>query len=102
LRYALPESFRDAAWHKWPPDLLAQIRLSVLLGYGFVLSLLITGGLSSFVAFVIGWHARKRIAASGGRLVGRRLAWWCIIVGGLGATLAPLGILRVILKAGGP
>ena len=98
MRYSVPHSFRDAEWRAWPPALHAQIKLSVLLGYGFVLSLLTIGGLAPLVAFVIGWHARKRIKASGGRLVGLRLAWWCLIVGGAGAVLWPLFVAFTLVR----
>ena len=59
LRYSIPHSFRDVEPSALTPELLAQIRLSVLLGYGFALSLLGTGGLGSLAAFVIGLVARR-------------------------------------------
>ena len=80
------------------PELRAQIKLSLLLGYGFAFSLLGTGGLSALVAFVIGLHARQRIKRSGGQLVGLKLAWWCIIVGGLSALLLPLSIIYTLVQ----
>lgn len=89
MRYAVPESFRDAGRAALAPELVEQIKLSVLLGHGFVLSLLGTGGLASLAAFLIGWEARRRIKRSGRRLVGMRLAWWCIVIGGLGALVQP-------------
>ena len=90
LRYSVPHSFRDAELKSLPPELLAQIKLSVLLGYGFAFSLLGIGGLAPLVAFVIGWHARRRIKQSPDKLVGAKLAWWCIVVGGLGMLIHPL------------
>ncbi len=89
-RYRVPESFRDADRARLSPELLAQIRLSVLLGYGFALSLRGIGGLASLAAFLIGCAALRRIRRSGGRLVGVRLAWWCVIFGGLLAVVLPL------------
>lgn len=89
MRYAVPESFRDAGRAAFSPELVEQIKLSVLLGYGFALSLLGTGGLASLAAFLIGWEARRRIRRSGRRLVGLRLAWWCIVCGALGALVLP-------------
>jgi ABC-type branched-subunit amino acid transport system permease subunit len=87
LRYSIPHSFRDVEPSALTPELLAQIRLSVLLGYGFALSLLGAGGLASLAAFVIGLVARERIKKSRGRLVGLKTAWWCIVVGGLSAAV---------------
>jgi hypothetical protein len=94
LRYSFPQSFRDADVVALPPELVAQVKLSTLLGYGFALSALGVGGLGSLAAFAIGWEARRRIKRSGGRLVGLRLAWWCILTGGLGAVVLPVMILR--------
>lgn len=94
MRYRVPESFRDAERVLMSPELLAQIKVSVLLGYGFALSLQPLGGLGSLAALLIGLEARRRIRRSGGRLGGIRLAWWCIVVGGLWAAFAPLFIAR--------
>lgn len=99
MRYSIPHSFRDAEPGTLTPELLAQIRLSVLLGYGFALSLLGAGGLASLAAFVVGLAARERIRRSDGRLVGRGLAWWCIVAGGLGAALR-LSLLAWKMTAG--
>jgi hypothetical protein len=92
LRYAVPESFRDARGAALSPELVEQIKLCVLLGYGFAFSLLGTGGLASLAALLIGWEARRRIKRSGRRLVGVRLAWWCIVFGGLGALVLPAAL----------
>ena len=72
------------------PELLAQIKLSVLLGYGFAFSLLGIGGLAPLIAFIIGWQARRRIKESHGKLSGAKLAWWCSVVGGWGMIILPL------------
>jgi len=98
LRYRVPESFRDADATALPPELLSQIKVSVLLGYGFVLSLRPLGGLGALAALLIGWEARRRIRRSGGRLAGIKLAWWCIIFGGFWAVVAPLFIASQILR----
>jgi len=98
LRYIVPESFRDADVRALPPDLLSQIKVSVLLGYGFVLSLTTMGGLGPLAAFIIGCEARRRIRQSGGRLAGIKLAWWCIIFGGFWAVVAPLFIAAKFLR----
>jgi hypothetical protein len=86
LRYIVPGSFRDLSPEALTPELLAQIKLSVLLGYGFAFSIQGTVGLGSLAAFVIGLVARRRIKSSGGRLAGIGVAWWCIVVGACGAV----------------
>ncbi|HYN85429.1 MAG TPA: hypothetical protein VER32_09260 [Pyrinomonadaceae bacterium] len=82
MRYSVPEGFRDADPNIFTPELRAQVRLGVLLGCGFAFTLFGVGGLGSLAAFVIGLVARERIRRSGGRLSGKRMAWWCIFVGG--------------------
>ncbi|MDT7604015.1 MAG: hypothetical protein QOF61_2012 [Acidobacteriota bacterium] len=96
MRYKVPHSFRDADVSALAPALVEQIKVSVLLGYGFALSLVSLGGVGALVAFVIGWRARSRIKRSRGQLVGLRLAWWCIIVGGLETITTPLAIISEI------
>ena len=90
MRYKFPHSFRDADTSAFAPALVEQIRLSLLLGYGFAFSLFPLGGVGSLAAFIIGWRALRRINSSGGRLAGLILAWWCVIVGGLLAVVTPL------------
>jgi len=80
------------------PELLTQIKLSVLLGYGFAFSLLGIGGLASLIAFIIGWEVRRRIKQSHDKLVGAKLAWWCIVVGGLGMVTWPLAFIATTLR----
>ena len=98
MRYRVPRSFRDADRALLSPELLAQIKVAALLGYGFVLSPRGIGGIASLAAFVIGLEARRRIKRSGGRLVGIRLAWWCIIFGGFWAVVLPLLIASHLLR----
>lgn len=98
MRYRVPESFGDADRARLSPELVAQVKLSVLLGYGFVLSLRGMGGLASLAALLIGLEARRRIRRSGGRLGGIRLAWWCIIFGALLAVVLPLLIASQLLR----
>jgi hypothetical protein len=97
MRYSIPVSLRDIEPKNLSPELLAQIRLSVLLGYGFAFSLLAVGGLAPLVAFIIGWQARRRIKQSHGKLVGMKLAWWCIVFGIAGATIWPLALAATML-----
>jgi hypothetical protein len=96
VRYKVPHSFRDADVSALSPALVEQIKLSVWLCHGFAFSLISLGGLGSLVAFVIGWYARRRIRGSNHRLVGLRLAWWCIIVGAAQTIAVPLGIAREV------
>lgn len=96
MRYKFPYSFRDADTSALAPALVGQIKLSLLLGYGFALSMVSLGGVGALVAFIIGWRALKVIKGSGGQLAGRWMAWWCVIVGGLEAVVSPLAIAAEI------
>ena len=78
------------------PKLALQVRVSRLLGCGFAFSLVVAGGFGSLVALVIGLRARGIIKRSGGELSGMWMAWWCIVVGGLGAVMLPLLMWRFI------
>ncbi|HEX8352484.1 MAG TPA: hypothetical protein VF611_06290 [Pyrinomonadaceae bacterium] len=78
------------------PKLALQVRVSKMLGCGFAFSLVVSGGVGSLAALVIGLRARGIIRKSGGELSGMRVAWWCIIVGGLGAAMLPLLAWRFI------
>jgi hypothetical protein len=78
------------------PKLALQVRVSKLLGCGFAFSLVVSGGVGSLIALVIGLRARSLIKRSGGELSGIRMAWWCIIVGGLGTAMMPLLLWRFI------
>jgi hypothetical protein len=80
------------------PDLALQIKVSRMLGLGFVCSLLGTGGITSLVAFVLGLRARGIIIQSGGAIVGIRMAWWCIIVGGVGGIILPVFLISAVVK----
>ena len=96
--YKFPRGFRDADVGALPPVLVEQIKISILLGYGFVFTLVPVGGLGSLVAFAVGWHALIKIRRSGGRLAGLWLALWCLIVGGLTALVEPLYIASVVSR----
>ena len=81
----------DSGWAeaiRLVPALGSQLRVSRALGLGFALSLVWLGGVGSACAVVIGLWARHVIRASGGRVAGIRMAWWCIIVGALGTAVA--------------
>jgi len=66
-------------------DLERQVRLSKMLAMGFALSLVRVGGLGSLAALFIGLKALTVINRSPVELVGKWMAWWCIIIGALGA-----------------
>lgn len=78
------------------PKLALQVRVSKMLGYGFAFSLVVIGGVGSLIALVIGLRARGIIKRTGGELSGLRLAWWCIIAGGVGTAALPLTVWLVI------
>ena len=65
---------------------------------GFALSLVVAGGLGSLAALFIGLKALTVINRSPVELVGKWMAWWCIIVGAIGAVAAPLNSLSLYLS----
>jgi hypothetical protein len=81
-----------------PPNLELQVKVSKILSRGFVFSIVWIGGIGSFIAFISGLKARKIINQSNGELAGLKMAWWCIIVGGVGTIVAPLTIISVVMN----
>jgi hypothetical protein len=79
-------------------DLERQVRLSKMLAMGFALSLVGAAGLGSLAALLIGLKALTVINRSPVELVGKWMAWWCIIIGALGAIGAPLNSLYLYLS----
>jgi hypothetical protein len=79
-------------------DLERQVRLSKMLAMGFALSLVGVGGLGSLAALLIGLKALTVINRSPVELVGKWIAWWCIIIGALGAIGMLLYILSLFLS----
>ena len=79
-------------------DLERQVRLSKMLAMGFALSLVGVGGLGSLAALLIGLKALTVINRSPVELVGKWMAWWCIIIGALGAIGMLLYILSLFLS----
>jgi len=75
-----------------------QVRLSKMLAMGFVLSLCVVAGLGSLAALLIGLKALKTINRSPVELSGKWMAWWCVIVGGLGAVFVPIFILSLFVR----
>jgi undecaprenyl pyrophosphate phosphatase UppP len=75
------------------PDLELQIKVSKMLALGFVFSIVPLAGIGSFIAFISGVRALRMINESETKLSGKFLAWWCIIVGGLGMILVPSGMI---------
>lgn len=65
---------------------------------GFALSLVGAGGLGSLAAFLIGLKALTVINRSPVKIVGKLMAWWCIIIGGIGAVGATLNMLYLFLS----
>ena len=81
------------------PTLYQQMRVSRMLGYGLSLSINWVGGVGSLIAFIIGLRARRLIKEGGGRIVGMRLAWWCIAAGAVGTLAAPAVWVWLFIKA---
>jgi hypothetical protein len=79
-------------------DLERQVRLSKMLAMGFSLSLVGVGGLGSLAALLIGLKALTVINRSPVELVGKWMAYWCIIIGGIGAIASPLHTLSLFLS----
>jgi hypothetical protein len=79
-------------------DLERQVRLSKMLSMGFALSLVGVGGLGSLAALLIGLKALTVINRSPVELVGKWMAWWCIIIGALGAIGMLLYTLSLFLS----
>jgi hypothetical protein len=79
-------------------DLERQVRLSKMLAMGFALSLVGVGGLGSLAALLIGLKALTVINRSPVELVGKWMAWWCIIIGSLGAIGMLLYTLSLFLS----
>ena len=65
---------------------------------GFALSLVGAAGLGSLAAFLIGLKALTVINQSPVELAGKWMAWWCIIIGAIGAIGATLNILYLFLS----
>ncbi|MFL6285699.1 MAG: hypothetical protein ACJ74Q_21385 [Pyrinomonadaceae bacterium] len=76
------------------PQMALQARVSRMLGIGFAFSIVWLSGLGSLIALIIGLRARRIIMQSEEQISGIRLAWWCIIVGGLGVVIGPLWLFR--------
>jgi hypothetical protein len=79
-------------------DLERQVRLSKMLAMGFSLSLVGAGGLGSLAALLIGLKALTVINRSPVELAGKWMAWWCIIIGALGAIGMLLHTLSLFLS----
>lgn len=74
-----------------------QIRLTKSLTTGFAFSIVWMAGIGSMIALVIGIKALIQISRSENKLSGSGLAWWCIIVGGIGVVALPwYGIKNLI------
>jgi len=66
-----------------------QIRLSRSLTTGFAFSIVWLAGVGSLIALAIGIKALVQISRSGKKLSGSGLAWWCVVVGGIGVVVLP-------------
>jgi hypothetical protein len=68
-------------------NLDAQIALSKSLSLGLVFSLFPILGLGSIAAILIGVRGHRKIAASGQKLVGAKMAILCVVVGVIGLII---------------
>ena len=75
-----------------------QVRVSKMLGVGFVLSITGVAGVGSLVALILGWKARRIINESQGKITGRFMAWWCIVLGAFGVITFPLVYAEIIIE----
>jgi hypothetical protein len=67
-----------------------QVRVSKMLADGFMFSIVWLAGIGSLIALIKGLRAMRIIQQSNGALTGTVMAWWCIILGGLGTIIFPL------------
>ena len=80
-------------------ELEQQIKVSKMLGMAFVLSITGIFGVGSLIALILGWKAWRIIQASDGRIGGRAMAWWCILVGTLGVLIILVAAAAFIIPA---
>ena len=69
--------------------LYEQTRLSKLLSRGFIFSIVWLGGIGSLIALVSGIRGLILIKRSRNILVGKSMAWWCTVVGGIRVIALP-------------
>jgi UPF0716 family protein affecting phage T7 exclusion len=79
-------------------ELAQQVKISKMLGMGFVLSITGIFGVGSFIALILGCKALRTIQASSGRISGRLMAWWCILAGAAGILIFPAFIIWALYK----
>jgi hypothetical protein len=78
-------------------DLEQQVKVSRMLGLAFVLSITSIFGIGSLVALILGWRALGLIQNADRRITGRWMAWWCIVIGALGALInTPLTVAAIL------
>ncbi len=82
---------------EFSPELKLQIRVSRMLGMGFVLSITSIFGVGSLIAVILGLKANRIIRESDGIIAQSPLTWWCIVVGALGAAIfLPLTLIMML------
>ena len=79
-------------------DFEQQVKVSKMLGLGFVLSITGIAGIGSFIALILGWKAMRIIKALQGRLTGAFMAWWCICASALGTLIFPPLLIAIVLR----
>ena len=76
----------------------AQIKVSKMLSYGFVFTILPIPGVYSLIAVILGLKARRMIKRADVELSGIVLSWWCIIVGGINLLFFLLYLISILLE----
>ncbi len=67
-----------------------------MLGLGFILSIVPMIGIGSLTALIIGLKAKSVIQQSNSEIAGIKMAWWCIIAGGVGVIVFPILFLWLL------
>ena len=71
-------------------QLARQVRVSKMLGLGFILTIVPMVGIGSLAALLIGLKAKSIIQQSNSEIGGIKMAWWCIIAGAVGVIVFPI------------
>jgi hypothetical protein len=67
-----------------------QVRVSKMLGLGFILTIGTIVGIGSLMTLLIGLKAKNIVRQSNGGIAGKNVAWWCIIAGAVGIVGFPI------------
>lgn len=79
-------------------ELELQVKVSKILSRGFIFSIVWLGGVGSLMAVILGIRALRIIKNSETKLSGKVLAWWCIVLGGLGMIIMSSAMIVWLLR----